>query len=63
MTAKDLINELKKYPPKTRVGRIGHFGEFHELTLSAVRTTYEGPDGTGKMVINIEPPDIGPEPD
>ena len=61
MTAQELINFLKQVPPNTKVGRIGHYGEFHDISSCSVRNAYL--NNTQEIIVAIEPPDIGPEPD
>jgi hypothetical protein len=61
MTAQELIKFLKQVPPDAKVGRIGHFGEFHDISSYSIRKAYL--NNTQEIVVAIEPPDIGPEPD
>ena len=70
LTVETLIEHLKKFPPKTPVGIVGHYGEFYPMdayNISKYRTYREGTPRSKREsyfdAINISPPDIGPEPD
>lgn len=39
-TVADLLSALQAFPPETKVGGIGHFGEFLELEEINLRKTY-----------------------
>lgn len=76
MTVADLIEHLKTMDPTLKVGRSGHFGEMHEMTkhdfYAGNPTAYVTPDGPWSWreepqvhvsFVNVNSPDIGPDPD
>jgi len=77
MNARELSQMLEGMPQDAKVGRIGHFGEFHEMDaydfgIRRVNTLPERPGSAylpgftnvpDMTVLAINPPDIGPEPD
>lgn len=63
MTAQELIQFLKQVPPNTKVGRIGYYGEFHKADKFSFQIRNIGHRSDGEQVVDILPPDIGPEPD
>ena len=71
-TVGDLIAHLQTFDPTLPVGRLGHFGELWPMDAGDfhVFPQYYEWDGAGlnqlpnvSKVLNIEPPDIGEEPD
>jgi hypothetical protein len=72
LTVAEFILHLQTLPADLPVGRVGHYGEFHEMdTLDfSVRDARICPNGIYEYkgqydahVLAIEPPDIGDEPD
>lgn len=78
-TVKDLINHLQKFDEDLPVGKNGHFGEFNHMDESdfyEVESNYN-PKGISsnyqgwreliryprQKILNIDCPDIGPDPD
>lgn len=68
----DLIQELIKIrneKGKLEVCKIGHFGEINEMSIinisTDIATDYNEAKGryVQREVVNIDTPDIGPEPD
>lgn len=73
-TVGDLKAILAKFPDDMPVGRLGHYGEFHEMGQHDFRrqdgivATAPYPGGFESVepsfsAFVIDPPDIGPEPD
>jgi hypothetical protein len=71
MTVGKLKGLLSKLPDDMPVGRVGHFGEFVDMSErgASVKTTYltdsgwRGEDRIDLTVLDLETPDIGSEPD
>jgi hypothetical protein len=63
----DLLDHLKKLREKhgnLEVCKIGHFGEINEMDLFDINVYMAYEDmKTERKVINVDTPDIGPEPD
>jgi hypothetical protein len=67
-TIEQLIKHLSIFPKDTLVGKIGHFGEFHEMDKSDFDFSHSYRDHQYKEteslnVIDINIPYIGEEPD
>lgn len=64
MKVKDLIKYLQKQDSDSEVGFFDHFGEFNALRDSQIyQRTIRRPGKKNVVVVIIEPPDFGPEPD
>lgn len=61
------LNGIKKEYGNLNVCKVGHYGEIHHLSLSDIEPIVAAGgvfgEGTRKMVVNIDTPDVGPEPD
>lgn len=69
MFVDDLIEQLKKIrydKGNIRVGMVGHYGEFYDMSKSAIRVrkndSFEGDATMGETVVVISCPYIGDEP-
>ncbi len=62
-----ILNDIKEEHGNINVCKVGHYGEIHHLDQSDIgaQAAAEGVFGEGaeKMIVNIDTPDIGPEPD
>jgi len=74
MKVKDLIIKLKEYNGELEFGKVGHFGEIWEVDESDIylQEGYLVPEGkfwwqcdgsNKKLVLTIDMPDIGEDPD
>jgi hypothetical protein len=69
MTVGRLKEILSELPDDMFVGRVGHFGEFVDMSErgACVKVTYLDEPGSHDRVeltvLELEAPDIGPEPD
>jgi hypothetical protein len=71
LKVKDLIKFLKNVPEDTVVGTVGHFGELYECDKYdvSIAECYVTPEGWRShhrreiKIVNINTPDIGPDPD
>ena len=73
LTVNQLIEHLKTLPAGAYVGKAGHYGEANLMTkydFSSIRSAYLKPNGVWKngekfdiTILDIYPPDIGPNPD
>lgn len=65
MTSHELADFLKKNPEAVEVVRFNHYGNSVPYTGHNFKLTTKNGLGeeTGKLMLVIEPPSIGPEPD
>ena len=70
LTVGDLRNSIKDLPEDMLIGRCGHFGEFVGVNDIQVTNAYITPDGNWRnknrefiQILEIETPDLGPDPD
>jgi hypothetical protein len=67
MLVEELIAHLQAGNPKAKVVRKGHFGEDYPMTVHDFPFRYQTDgrydDPTKCQYLEVEPPDIGPEPD
>ena len=61
LTVKSLKFMLSTLPEDMRVGKIGHYGEFH--TMDKYSFSVVPIMGETERVLDVHTPDIGPEPD
>lgn len=65
----DKLIEIKNEKGKLEVCKIGHYGEINEMSIFDITidtaTDYNNAKGSYKKrkIVNIDTPDIGPEPD
>lgn len=62
-----ILQQGRKKYGDIEVCKVGHYGEIHEIESFDIRfeKAREGAfgDGKGRIVVNLDTPDTGPEPD